>query len=77
MIIKYVQREAIISVLHFEAKIKNDAKCAAIAENTYGSIKQYPNSVFLTIGTGIGGAVFIDGKLLKPAKNDAFEIARA
>ena len=25
-------------------KIKNDAKCAAIAENTYGSIKQYPNS---------------------------------
>ena len=32
-------------------KIKNDAKCAAIAENTYGSLKQYANSVFSYNGT--------------------------
>lgn len=54
-------------------KIKNDAKCAAIAENTYGSIKQYPNSVFLTIGTGIGGAVTYDHKLLSPESVPGFE----
>ena len=38
-------------------QIRNDAKCAAIAENTYGSLKNYNRSVFLTLGTGIGGAV--------------------
>lgn len=45
-------------------KIKNDAKCAAIAECRVGALKQYSRSLFLTLGTGIGGAVIIDGKLL-------------
>lgn len=45
-------------------KIKNDAKCAAIAEVKIGALKQYKRSIFLTLGTGIGGAVIIDGKLL-------------
>lgn len=45
-------------------KIKNDAKCAAIAEAKIGALKQYKRSVFLTLGTGIGGAVVIDGNLL-------------
>lgn len=45
-------------------KIKNDAKCAAIAELTYGSLKNYKRSIFLTLGTGIGGAIIADGKLL-------------
>ena len=45
-------------------KIKNDAKAAAIAESTYGSLKQYKRILFLTLGTGIGGAVIIDNKLL-------------
>ncbi len=45
-------------------KIKNDAKCAAIAENKYGCLKNYKRSIFLTLGTGIGGAVIINNKLL-------------
>lgn len=45
-------------------KIKNDAKCAAIAENKYGCLKNYKRSIFLTLGTGIGGAVIINDKLL-------------
>ncbi len=45
-------------------QIRNDAKCAAIAENTYGSLKNYNRSVFLTLGTGIGGAVIINNNLL-------------
>lgn len=45
-------------------KIRNDAKCAAMAENTYGSLKNYNRSIFLTLGTGIGGAVIIDKKLI-------------
>ena len=44
--------------------IRNDAKCAALAENKYGILKNYNRVLFLTLGTGIGGAVIIDGKLL-------------
>lgn len=44
--------------------VKNDAKCAAIAENEYGCLKKFKRSVFLTLGTGIGGAVIINNKLL-------------
>ena len=45
-------------------KIRNDAKCAAIAENVYGTLKSYKRSIFLTLGTGIGGAVIINNELL-------------
>ena len=41
-------------------KINNDAKCAAIAENKYGCLKGYDRSIFLTLGTGIGGAAFLE-----------------
>ena len=44
--------------------IRNDAKCAAIAENTYGALKTYDRSIFLTLGTGIGGAAIIRNELL-------------
>jgi glucokinase len=54
-------------------KIKNDAKCAALAENTYGCLKDYQNCLFLTLGTGIGGAVIFDNKLLEPGDLPGFE----
>lgn len=54
--------------------LRNDAKCAAIAEKEYGSLKKYDDALFLTIGTGIGGAVFLGGNLLKPKKYEGFEI---
>ena len=45
-------------------RIRNDAKCAAIAENVYGALKSYNRNIFLTLGTGIGGAVIINNELL-------------
>ena len=61
---------------YFSNKIilRNDAKCAAMAEKFLGAMKNYDDCVFLTIGTGIGGAVFIDGKLLEPKRYSGFEI---
>lgn len=53
--------------------IRNDAKCAAIAEKEYGCLKGYSNCIFLTLGTGIGGAAFIDNKLLKGKKKPGYE----
>ena len=55
-------------------KLRNDAKCAALAEREYGSLRKVEDSIFLTIGTGIGGAVFLGGELLVPKKYEGFEI---
>lgn len=54
--------------------LENDAKCAAIAEKKYGSLKQYDDALFLIIGTGVGGAAFLNGELLKPKRYSGFEV---
>lgn len=54
--------------------LENDAKCAAIAEKKYGSLKKYDDALFLIIGTGVGGAVFLKGELLKPKRYSGFEV---
>lgn len=54
-------------------QIRNDAKCAGLAENKYGCLKGYARSVFLTLGTGIGGAVFLDNQLLNGGKKPGYE----
>ena len=56
--------EALKKKINIPIKIKNDAKCAALAENKYGSLKDYKRSIFIGLGTGIGGAVIVDDKLL-------------
>lgn len=59
---------------NIEIKLRNDAKCAALAEKEYGSLKKAKDAIFLTLGTGIGGAVFLNGDLLVPNKYEGFEI---
>lgn len=59
--------------INLPMQIKNDAKCAALAEKNYGNMKKYDDCVFLCIGTGIGGAAFIKGELLEPKRFSGFE----
>lgn len=54
-------------------EIDNDVKCFSLAENKYGKTKRYKNAVYLTIGTGIGGAIEINDKLYRGANNIAGE----
>ncbi len=61
--------------LKISVKLKNDAKCATLAEQKYGELAPYQNSVFLCIGTGIGGAVIYDGKMLEPKGVPGFEFS--
>ena len=42
-----------------EIFIDNDGKCAAMCEKKLGAIKNFEDCIFLNIGTGIGGAVFL------------------
>ena len=67
-IVKELQNEFKIPM-----KLENDAKVAAIAEKEFGSLKNYSDSVFLIVGTGVGGAAFIGDKLLKPKRYPGFE----
>lgn len=54
-------------------KLENDGKCAALAEKYNGSLREYDDCVFLCIGTGIGGAAFINGQFIRPKRNSGFE----
>lgn len=62
-------------ILKLPMRLRNDAKCAALAEQKYGELSKYKNSIFLCIGTGIGGAVIFDGKLLEAQNVPGFEFS--
>ncbi|MBR4342567.1 MAG: ROK family glucokinase [Lachnospiraceae bacterium] len=42
----------------------NDANAAALGELWRGSAKGYKNLVFITLGTGVGGGIVIDGRIV-------------
>lgn len=46
-------------------KIANDANVAALGEAKFGAAKGKQNVVMITLGTGVGGGVVADGKLLE------------
>lgn len=60
----------------YQVRIKsiNDAKAAAIAEKAYGVLNTSKDGVFLCLGTGIGGAVFLNNQLLEANRNPGFEL---
>jgi glucokinase len=58
----------------FPAWIDNDVNVVALAEAYLGAAKGYDNVVFLTLGTGIGGAVIQEGKLLHGEWGGAAEL---
>lgn len=60
--------------LKLPIRIRNDAKCAALAEHAYGCLKGYERSLFLTLGTGIGGAVFKENQLQKTGNKPGYEV---
>jgi glucokinase len=43
--------------------IANDANCAGLGEAWLGAGRRFKNFILLTLGTGVGGAVFLNGKL--------------
>lgn len=55
-------------------RVKNDAKCAAIAEYRYGACRVFRNVLFLTLGTGIGGAYVYRGELLEGSIFEGLEV---
>ena len=46
------------------ARLSNDANCAALAETVAGAAVGCRNMILITLGTGVGGGIIVDGKLV-------------
>lgn len=57
-------------------RIDNDANCFVLAEFGHGSCQNHMNIIGLTLGTGIGMGIIINGKLYHGANGTAGEINR-
>ena len=55
-------------------KVDNDVRCMALAELNYGAGAGCKNLICITVGTGIGSGLVINGKLVRGASNAAGEI---
>lgn len=56
-------REYLQKRLHKEIDITNDANAAALGEVLAGAARGASNAVAVTLGTGVGGGIIIDGRL--------------
>jgi glucokinase len=56
--------------------IENDCNGAALAEYTFGDGQEYDTLAHVTIGTGIGGGVIENGKLLRGEHGQAVEVGQ-
>lgn len=54
--------------------VDNDVHCFTLAEAKFGAAKRFSSVVGITLGTGIGGGIVIDGKLYRGRNNAAGEI---
>jgi glucokinase len=48
-------------------RVLNDAHAALLGESGIGAARGFQNVIMLTLGTGVGGAAMVDGKLLRGA----------
>ena len=58
-------------------KIANDANVAALGEVKFGVAKEYSNAILLTLGTGVGGGIVVDGKLVEGNRSAGAELGHS
>lgn len=56
------------------AQLSNDANCAALAETVAGRAVGCKNMVLVTLGTGVGGGIIIDGKIYAGMRSAGAEL---
>lgn len=54
--------------------LANDANCAGLGEAWLGGGRRFRNLILLTLGTGVGGAIILDGKLFSGHQGAAGEL---
>lgn len=67
-------REELSERLATKLLLEKDANAAALAEKTYGSGRMCRHFIYITISTGIGGGIIVDGKILHGQAGGAAEL---
>jgi len=67
-------RGLVMSRLKYSVTIDNDGHTAALGESRYGAAKGLRDFIMVTLGTGVGGGVFIDGKLHRGSRGFGGEL---
>ncbi|MBR0037471.1 MAG: ROK family protein [Bacteroidales bacterium] len=60
--------------LGIRTRLTNDANAAALGEMTYGVAKGVKNFIMITLGTGVGSGIVVDGKMLYGSTGFAGEL---
>ncbi len=60
--------------LGLRVRVDNDVNVMAVGEGTFGAGRSYQHAVFVTLGTGVGGALLINNRLYRGAYSMAGEI---
>jgi len=55
-------------------RITNDANAAALGEAKFGAGKEYKDIIMITLGTGVGGGIIVDGKLIEGNEGKGAEL---
>ncbi len=70
-------RDLLIQRTGLPTVVDNDAKAMTYAEWRFGAANNQPNVICVTLGTGVGGGLILDGKLYRGNGNGAGEIGQA
>ena len=70
----YPLKERVEHATGMRTTLENDASCATLGEWWVGAAKGAKNAIGMTIGTGIGGGLILDGKLYHGSSDVAGEI---
>ncbi|MGL4992374.1 MAG: ROK family protein [Sarcina sp.] len=61
----YELANSLLEIFDLEVKIENDANCVVLAEKFSGNAIECDDFVCITIGTGIGGGLFVNGNIVR------------
>lgn len=67
-------RSRILKEFGLPIAIENDVNCAALGEAWLGAAKSHASAVMITVGTGIGGGIINDGKIVNGSTYTAGEV---
>lgn len=70
----YPLKKLLSDKFRIPVEVCNDGNAAALGEAKFGAGKGHKNSIMITLGTGVGGGIVIDGKLFEGNKGAGTEV---
>jgi glucokinase len=74
MFVNVPLRALVQQVIELPVVVDNDANVAAWGEYCHGALRGHRHAILVTLGTGVGGGIIVDGRLLRGAHGFAAEV---